>query len=511
MTRQPRILMVSSEATPWASSGGLANVLGALPNALARIGHPVATVIPRYPSTRNAAATRVIRSLWIPFGTRIYDVSIWKLEPGDSTVFFVGQPDLFDRPGLYGEEGVDYPDNHIRFAVLSRAALEISRRLFATDIIHCHDWQAALVPAYLKDPRIVDPSRLNIRTLLTIHNLGYQGLFDKTALGEIGLPGEFYTPEGIEFWDQVNFLKGGIVFADALNTVSRKYAEEIQTPEYGFGLDGLLRERRDVLTGILNGADYGRWSPEIDPHIPAHYSAGDLSGKRICKRELLREMGLPERAIDRPLLGIISRFTSQKGFDLIAEAAEELFQDEVYLIALGNGEAEWENLFRQLQTDFPDRIAVKIGYDDPLAHRIEAGADIFLMPSRYEPCGLNQIYSLRYGTVPVVRATGGLYDTIVGFTGFTASGASSPAPQATGFRFVDYNGKALLTAIRQACRTWTDRKAWTAMMLRGMRKDYSWTASAAEYSRLYRRIASFGAVNDSNFTDEDSNGSDRYA
>jgi starch synthase len=485
--------MVSSEASPWAKSGGLADVLGALPNALARMGHQVATVIPRYMGAKNAPATRAIRSLRIPLGRRAFDVAIWEQRSDEGTFFFVDQPELFDRPGLYGDAKGDFPDNHIRFALLSKAALEISRRLFSTDIIHCHDWQSALVPAYLKDPRMVDPSWLGVRTLLTIHNLGYQGVFDSSALAEIGLPAEFANPNSMEFWGKINFLKAGIVFADALNTVSKKYAEEIQTPAYGFGLDGLLRERQGVLSGILNGADYGRWNPETDPHIPAHYSAGDLAGKQVCKRGLLREMGLPERAIDRPLLGIVSRFTEQKGFDLIGEAVPELLQGDVYLAALGNGEAQWEDLFRALQADFPDRISVQFGYDDSLAHRIEAGADLFLMPSRYEPCGLNQIYSLRYGTVPVVRATGGLDDTIIGF----------PAAGATGFKFVDYNGNALLDAIRLACRRWTDKKAWAAVMVRGMETDYSWTASAGEYSRLYRKIASSGPAGDSNLKDED--------
>jgi starch synthase len=491
--------MVSSEAGPWAKSGGLADVLEALPPALTRLGHAVATVIPRYAGARNAPATRVIRGMRIPVGGRVFNAAVWELKPGagapdNGTMFFVDQPELFDRRGLYGDARGDYPDNHLRFALLSKAALEISRRLFRADIIHCHDWQASLVAAYLKDPRIADPTWLGVRTLLTIHNLGYQGLFEPGAMDEIGLPGDFYTPDGMEFWGKVNLLKAGIVFADALNTVSRKYAAEIQTAEYGFGLDGLLRRRRAVLSGIVNGVDYGRWNPETDPHIAAHYSAGDLAGKRTCKRELLREMGLPEAAMNRPLLGIVSRFTGQKGFDLIGEAAPQLVGDDVYLVALGNGEAQWEELFRSLQAEFPARISVKFGYDDALAHRIEAGADMFLMPSRYEPCGLNQLYSLRYGTVPVVRATGGLDDTIEG----------APAPEATGFKFDVYNGTALLDAIRQACRMWTGRKkAWTAMMVRGMRKDYSWTASAGEYSRLYRKIASSGAAGDSNIKDED--------
>jgi starch synthase len=486
--------MVSSEASPWAKSGGLADVLGALPVALARMGHAVATVIPRYAVTKKAPATRALRGVRIPLAGRVYEVEIWALTAGEGTLFFVDQPELFDRPGLYGDGGWDYADNHIRFALLSKAALEISRRLFTADIIHCHDWQASLVPAYLKDPRLVDPAWLGIRTLLTIHNLGYQGVFDRSVLGAIGLPAEFDSVNGMEFWGRMSLLKGGIFFADALNTVSRKYAEEIQTPEYGFGMDGLLRDRRSVLSGILNGADYGRWNPETDPHLPAHYSARDLDGKQICKRELLREMGLPESAMGRPLLGIISRFAGQKGLDLIGEVAPAVFEDDAYIVALGNGEAHLEDLFRGLQARFPDRISVRFGYDDPLAHRIEAGADMFLMPSRYEPCGLNQIYSLRYGTVPVVRATGGLDDTI----------EDAPAASVTGFKFLDYNGNALLEAIREACRKWTGKKAWAAMMVRGMQKDYSWTASAGEYSRLYRKIASIassassGAAGDSN-------------
>jgi starch synthase len=465
--------MVAAEASPWAKSGGLADVLGALPAALTAAGHTVAVVIPRYMNAKDALAKRVAEHLPVPLGAQVYYVDIWQLQSPGATLFFVDHPDLFDRAGLYGDQQGDFPDNHIRFAVLSKAAIEISRRLFAADILHCHDWQASLVPVYLKDARIVDPSLLGIRTLLTIHNLGYQGVFSRRDLRDIGLPDALYHPGALEFRGGISFLKAGIVFADALNTVSPKYAEEIQTPEYGFSLEALLRDRRASLSGILNGVDYGQWNPETDPSIAARYSAGDLSGKRICKQDLLRETGLPEAAIDRPVLGIISRFTGQKGFDLIAAAATGLFENDVYLVALGSGEPEWEALFRDLQSCFPERVSVTFGYHESLAHKIEAGADIFLMPSRYEPCGLNQIYSLRYGTVPVVRATGGLDDTI---------------DESTGFKFSDYNGMALLEAIRAACRAWADRKAWSAMMVRGMRKDFSWTASAAEYSRLYCKL-----------------------
>ena len=486
MDRFARILMVSSEASPWAKSGGLADVLGALPGALARIGHPVATVIPRYEGAKDAPAERVLGPIPIRLGRgMVFNTSVWQLADGDARVYFVDQPDLFNRGGMYGDWNGEFGDNHIRFALLSRATIEIARRVFATDIIHCHDWQASLVPAYLKNPRMVDPALLGIRTLLTLHNLGYQGVFGRHLFGDLGLPPEYDTAAGLEFWGHITFLKAGILLSDALSTVSRKYAEEIQTPELGFGMDGLLRDRRSVLSGIVNGVDYAQWDPENDSHIPARYSAaqvaaGDLAGKQTCKRELLREMGLPEEAMNRPLMGIVSRFAAQKGLELIGEAAEGLFAEDAYLVALGSGEGHLEDMFRWMQWKFGGKVAVRFGYDDGLAHRIEAGADIFLMPSHYEPCGLNQIYSLRYGTVPVVRATGGLDDTIT----------APPAGDATGFKFVDYNGYALLEAARQACRAWTERKTWTAMMARGMRRDYSWTASAGEYSRLYQKIAS---------------------
>lgn len=480
---KPRILMVSSEANPWAKSGGLADVLEALPAELSALGHPVAVVIPRYMGARNAPARRILDGLPVALGPDIYNVSVWQLLPGTLksgvAMFFVDEPALFDREGLYGDQAGDFPDNHIRFAILSRAALEIARRVFPTDIFHCHDWQTALLPVYLKDDRVVDPTFAGARTVLTIHNLGYQGIFDRAALPAMGLPKELFQPGAIEFWGKVNYLKAGIVFADAVTTVSRKYAQEIQTPEYGAGLDGVIASRRGALTGILNGVDYNRWNPEKDHLIPAHYSAADLSGKQRCKRELVHAMGFPESALDRPLLGIVSRFATQKGFDLLADAGPALFSNDIYLAALGNGEPEIEGIFRNLQSRFPDRIAVHFGYDEGMAHRIEAGSDMFLMPSRYEPCGLNQIYSLRYGTVPVVRATGGLDDTIT----------NAPSEEATGFKFVAYNGNALREAVEAACRLWEDRAAWTAMMLRGMRKDFSWAASAGEYSRLYSSLS----------------------
>ncbi len=464
--------MVSSEAQPYAKTGGLADVVGALPAALKEAGNEVAVVVPRYGSIDLKRARRVYDGIAIYLGPIRHDVAIYQA-PADFPYYLVDCPPLFDRKGLYGESGMDYPDNHIRFAVFARAALAVARVLFRTEIFHCHDWQSGLVPALLRSSFATDPTFLGAKTLFTIHNLGYQGLFPKTAMAEAALDPEVFRPDGLEFFGHISYIKGGIAFADALSTVSPTYAREIQTPEYGFGLDGALRARAGVLTGILNGVDYQQWSPEIDTYIPVRYSAEDLAGKRVCKQHLLEEFGLPQAAMDRPLIGIVSRFTRQKGTDLLAEIAGQIVADDLYMVALGSGEPEYETFFRQMAAAHPGRIALRIGFDNGLAHRIEAGADMFVMPSRYEPCGLNQIYSLRYGTVPVVRATGGLDDTI---------------EEGTGFKFWEYSGQAFLGAVRAAAESFSNREAWQETMRRGMRKDFSWRASATLYSALYRRL-----------------------
>lgn len=466
--------MVSSEAAPFAKTGGLADVVGSLPHYLHSNGDETAVVIPRYGSIDLKGSRRVYNSLPVTLGSTRYDTAIYQA-PAEFPLYLVDCPPLFDigRKGFYGDSGVDYPDNHIRFAVFARAALGVARHLFRADILHCHDWQAGLVPAYLKTTFATDPTFAGVKTLFTIHNLGYQGLFPRSAMLDVALDPSVYRPGGMEFFGRIAYIKGGIAYADAINTVSPTYAREIQTPEYGFGLDGALRERADVLSGILNGVDYREWSPDVDPLIPAHYSADDLSGKRTCKEQLLSEMGLPPEAMDRPLLGIVSRFTRQKGSDLIAEVAAGILAQDVYLVALGSGEPEYEDFFLGMAAAYPGRVALRVGFDNGLAHRIEAGSDIFLMPSRYEPCGLNQIYSLRYGTVPVVRATGGLDDTI---------------EESTGFKFREYTGLALADAVRTAVQEFHDREAWEAMMRRGMRKDFSWKASAAAYSALYAKL-----------------------
>jgi starch synthase len=464
-----KILMVSSEAAPFAKTGGLSDVVGALPRALRELGHEVVVVIPRYAQTRQFPGRRIWDELPVWLGGTAYRTSVVQSYT-DPAYLFLDCPPLYGRNGLYQDERGDFPDNHVRFALLARGALEVARSIFLPDVIHMHDWQAALVPLYMKTVLAGDPTFAGIRTLLTIHNLGYQGVFPASVMPEIDVPATEFHPQGVEFFGQINFLKAGLAYSDALNTVSRKYAEEIQTPEFGFALDGVLRERRGVLSGILNGVDYNRWNPETDTHLAAQYSDQDLTGKLKCKKALLREFGLPEAAVDRPLIGIVSRFTSQKGADLIAAVGDQLFAEDVYFVALGNGEPEYELLFRELAARYPGRAAVYIGYDEAMSHRIEAGADIFLMPSRYEPCGLNQIYSLRYGTVPVVRATGGLDDTI---------------DESTGFKFQEYTGAAMLAAVRLAVAAYQDRTSWAMMMVRGMRKDFSWSASAREYSGLY--------------------------
>jgi starch synthase len=466
--------MVASEANPFAKTGGLADVIGALPVALQALGEKVAVVMPAYRQNSYSNPPReAYRNLWIPIGSG-YTATLYETLERNVTFYFIDCPPLFDRDGIYGTAAGDFPDNHLRFAALSMAAIAVARYLFRPQVIHCHDWQSALLPVYIGEHFRGDPTFIRVPVLLTIHNLGYQGQFAPEAMADLALDGRLFNPEQLEFFGKLNFLKGGIVWSDAISTVSKGYADEIQTREYGFGLDGLLR-RRAPIDGIVNGVDYTEWDPESDSHIARNYSAADLAGKRECKRALLAEFGLPAAAVDRPLVGMVSRFAAQKGFDLISAVASRLLAEDLTLAILGSGDAEYESMFRVLAQSYPDQVGLRIGYDNGIAHRIEAGADIFLMPSRYEPCGLNQIYSLRYGTVPVVRATGGLDDTI---------------DEDTGFKFREYSGSALLAAMRSALEAYNDRDQWVGMMRRGMRKDFSWESSAAQYAALYRRLTS---------------------
>jgi starch synthase len=470
-----KILMVASEAVPFAKSGGLADVVGALPPALISQGDEVAVVLPRYRGISIESAQRVAENLTIWFGPDSYLTDIYVIAERGVPYFLVDCPSLYDRDNLYSADGADYPDNHVRFAVLCRSALNVARHLYRPQIIHCHDWQGAMVAPYLKSIFLNDPTFLNMKVLMTIHNLGYQGIFSRVEMGQIGLEDKWFTDGTMEFDGDVNYLKAGILLADAITTVSPSYAREIQTSEYGCKLEGLLAARSDDLTGILNGVDYEDWDPATDSHIAANYTPNDLSDKQLCKQDLLHEFGLPEDDLETPVIGIVSRFTAQKGFDLLEGILDDLAGEELRLVALGTGEPHYEEFFRGLAERHPGRIAVRIAYDNTLAHKIEAGADMFLMPSRYEPCGLNQIYSLKYGTIPIVRATGGLDDSI---------------DAQTGFKFWGYIPNELYIAIRAALDAYQNPKSWKKMMLAAMSRDFSWTTSAAQYSKLYQDLLS---------------------
>jgi starch synthase len=471
------ILFVASEVAPWSKTGGLGDVAAALPRALAARGHAVTIVSPRYGfvDARGAGFTRregVVRVRGAP-------VTAWARK-GNPAVWLVEDERLFgNRRGIYGEHGRDYPDNAERFAFLARAALALPAATGTRPrIVHANDWQTGLVPFLLRREHAEDPHLAGARTVFTIHNLAYQGVFPKDVVPHLGLPWDVFRVEGMEFYDQLSFMKAGLVFADALTTVSPTYAREIRTPEGGQGLDALLRQRAADLHGILNGIDVAEWDPATDPHLPAHYTARALAGKARCKAALQRELGLPVRA-DAPLAAIVSRLTEQKGFDLLVGALPELLARDAQLVVLGSGEARYREALGRAAVARRGQMALRIGFDEGLAHRIEAGADVFLMPSRFEPCGLNQLYSLRYGTVPVVRAVGGLEDTVEDYDGWQ---------RGTGFKFREYTPAAFSVAARRALDVHRDRRAWRGLVHRGMAEDYSWDRSAASYEAVYRAL-----------------------
>jgi starch synthase len=475
-----RIVIVASEGVPHSKTGGLADVVGALPKALAGLGYSPEVVLPRYRMTKPGRALPQLKSLTLPLSAGFKFAGIQDGGSADGVQFYlVDCPEFFDREGLYQEQGEDYPDNAQRFAAFCLAALELVKRSTTPpDIIHCHDWQTALLPIYLRNLYPDDPFFRQTAVVFTIHNLGYQGLFPPHILPRISLHAGLFTMDGLEYYGKVNLLKGGIIYSDFITTVSRKYAEEIQTPEFGYGLEGVLQSRADRLQGILNGVDYEAWNPATDKLIAANYTPDNLKGKEDCRKALLEKMGVQAPALDRPVIGIVSRFAAQKGFDLIAGIAEDLMQMDLYIVALGTGEPDYEELFRNLAAKYPDKFLVKIAYDNPLAHQIEAGADMFLMPSRYEPCGLNQIYSMKYATVPIVRATGGLDDTVEAFDGKAG----------TGFKFSEYSPAALLAVIQQALEAYRQPKVWQRLMHNCLRKDFSWANSAKQYAKIYQTL-----------------------
>ena len=475
------IAFAASECVPYSKTGGLADVVGALPHALAALGHQVSVYLPRYRQTKLSDADTVVASVTVPFDDKYRFCSVVAAGSKAGVKFyFVDYPPYFDRESLYGTSAADYPDNAERFALFSRAVLEASKILGVPNIFHCHDWQTALVPIMLRTFYTEDPAFAQTGTVFTIHNMGYQGLFPPETLPLLMLPWDLFTISKMEFFGQVNFLKGALVYSDFVTTVSKKYSQEIQTTEYGFGLEGVLRNRAATVTGILNGVDYDEWSPQTDKFIAAKYSPQDLSGKQKCKRDLLNAFGVTSASPEIPVIGIVSRFAAQKGFDLIAQIMDRLALEDMIVVTLGTGDKLYEEMFQRLNKQFPNKIAIKVAYDNTIAHKIEAGADMFLMPSRYEPCGLNQIYSLKYGTVPIVRATGGLDDTIEPWDARSGKG--------TGFKFTDYTGESLLLTIKQALSAYHDQTSWQTLMRNGMARDFSWGASAREYGKIYDKV-----------------------
>ena len=475
------IVFAASECIPWAKTGGLADVIGELPQALAKLGHKVSVFIPYYRQVAKAMpdAAVAVASVTIPFPSynRFVRILSGGLKDGVQ-YYFVDSPEMFDREQLYGTSSGDYGDNAERFGLFSRAVIEATKILGVPDVFHVHDWQAAMLGVMLRSTYFFDPVLRSVPVVQTIHNAGYQGWFPPRTMELLMLPWDMFTFQKLEQNDTVNFLKGGIVYADAITTVSKKYAEEIQTAEFGNGLEGLLQQRSADLFGILNGVDYSLWDPASDPNIAAHYTPDNLEGKKECRRDLLHAFGLQGVREETAVIGVVSRFATQKGFDFIAEIMDRLVKEDVVLLMIGNGEEYYERLMVEIAARYPDKVRVQVKYDDVIAHKVEAGSDIFLMPSRYEPCGLNQIYSLKYGTVPVVRATGGLDDTI----DEQAEGGGN------GYKFWGYRSSALMDAIIRALGTFRNKDEWTRMMRRGMVQDFSWEKPAHEYVRVYERV-----------------------
>jgi starch synthase len=474
------VLIIGSEAVPFAKTGGLADVLGALPSALARLGWDVTLAIPRY---RGTDAGTLIETFPVSVGGYTQNIGFFEAALDDGArALLVDCPDLYDRAALYGDGHVDYPDNPRRFAMLVRAAFEFAGRAGrAPAIVHAHDWQAGLAPVYLRTLYRTHPVLGGTPAVFTIHNLAYQGLFEADWLPRLDLGWELFSIDRLEYWGRISLLKGGITDARIITTVSRTYAAEIQMPDLGFGFDGILRSRAPDLVGILNGIDTTEWDPSRDRFLAANYDATHLDQKARVKRALLQQYGLPvdDESMARPLVGMISRMVDQKGFDLIAAVASDLVALDAAFVVLGTGESRYQEMWRRLAAEHPLRIGAHIGFDEALAHQIEGGADIFLMPSQFEPCGLNQMYSLRYGTVPVVRAVGGLADTVRDCTPRSRG--------ATGFVFREYTGEAMLAALRRALDVFRDKRRWRLLQLAGMRQDNSWDHSAREYVTIYER------------------------
>jgi len=476
-----KIAMIASEVSPFAKTGGLADVLGTLSVVVERLGHEVCVITPAYRSVLqgNFPVRETAFKLSVAIAGRRQEATVLEASLGKRTpVYLIRADHYFDREFLYGPPAGDYPDNAERFSFFCHAALELLRQ-WPVEIVHCHDWQAALAIILLKAQPARYAEIAAPKTVFTIHNLGFQGIFRQADWPLLNLDTAFFTPAYLEFFGNINFLKGALLFADKITTVSPSYAQEIMSAEQGFGLEGVVRQRAADLVGILNGVDYHQWNPWMDPYLAHHYGESSLTRKGACKEELRRKLGLPDKS-DTPIIGMISRLTPQKGFDLVQSIFDVLMQRDVQIVLLGSGAPQYEEFFRSATSRYPDRVAVRIGFDEPLAHRIEAGADLFLMPSLYEPCGLNQMFSLKYGTIPIVRAVGGLKDTVQPYDGAAETG--------TGFVFKPYNPQALLDVIDQSLTVFRDKRAWTALQRRAMAMDFSWDRSAKRYVDLYRQL-----------------------
>ena len=478
-----RLLLASSEAHPYSKSGGLADMVSALAKALGQQGHQVGLVTPLYRGIRQKFPNLkwFDYNLDLPLGNERVQAQVWTLEPSAGlTVYFIDCPRFFDRPGLYNESNRDYEDNPQRFIFFSKCVAHLSRYLeWQPEIVHVHDWQAGLVPLMILHQKWREGWAAAPRTCLTIHNLAYQGNFPRASYDLTNLPPDYFSPNGVEFWGGMNCLKAGLAYAESLTTVSPRYAREITTEEYGCGLDALLRDRQESLHGILNGVDYDEWNTTHNPHLKHRYTPGDLAGKTLNKLELQKEMGLPINA-DIPLFASVTRLAEQKGVDIQLGALTEMLASDMQFALLGSGSPEFERAYRGLAERYPKKMAPRIGFDQGLSHRIEAGADFFLMPSRFEPCGLNQMYSERYGTLPIVRATGGLDDTVVDLT--------EDDTAATGIKFREYSARALAKAIRKALVLYQTPDLMTHMRRTGMLADFSWGRTSKKYIEIFDRL-----------------------
>jgi starch synthase len=484
--------MVAAEAVPYIKVGGLADVVGSLPRFLESLGLKSTLVLPGYRAIEygrhGIRPLEALPGLDVQVGSRTSRAEVYHTQlPGTGLdVFILGSVDYFFRDGVYDDPatGEGYLDNLQRYIFFSRAALELIAALnMSPDVIHCHDSQTALITGMLRTTLQGHPAFARTGSLFTIHNLAYQGQSPREALSYAGIDARyFHVGSPFEFWGGVNFMKVGIESADLVNTVSETYAREIQSgPEFGYGLEGSLQKRGNDLSGIVNGIDYAEWNPGTDPFLAARFSAGDLSGKALCRADLLERFGIPATGEDTPVMGMVSRLADQKGFDLIAQAADRIAAQNLRFVVLGQGQERYHHLLWSLAARYPEKIAVRVGFDNELAHRVYAGSDMLLMPSRYEPCGLNQLISLRYGTIPIVRATGGLVDTVSDYNAITREG--------TGFHFQHYSADEMMVAIERALAVYSVPAAWRDLTLRALAQNWSWEESARKYANLYKRIA----------------------